>query len=289
MKSIKEEILESLKPRAERLEEHLAEEVILSEDELFERAAIESMNNRAFDYNTLAKQYVKATMHTLLSGKSNAEIADAYDKAIRSVVMGIKSTFVGNKKVTNENLFAAAQKDSRVAKLLRLNMTQTINSLKRIGKAGTSNEEAVKAAMRGGASLVDRYAMFEESVKKICADQNWVKEFKKSICGDATKGFNLEGKKAPTPDKDLKKAYDERKKILKSKNIEYDEGGYGNKYSVDAEEDCKKKASCDTKKKASCDTKKKASKDTEKKCSENTEENKKKAWNEVKERKIFNY
>lgn len=318
MSSIKEQILGVLKSRNERLEEYFDS---AAENVITERTAIEGVGRGgAFDYHTLAKQYVESTVKQLLDGKSGNDINLAFDKAINSVVYGIKSTFVGNKKINNTTLLNAAKKDPRIAKLLRID-SLVINRLNnRLDKAGVTGVENMNLAMKGPV-LTQRYAMFSDAVRAIAADKYWIKQFKNTLVASSDKGADFEGAKKFKP---TGKGIDLKKYSVDDKT-EGDQGNIGKnlkKYSVDdktegdqgnigkhlkeefgsegdgGEIHLKKKASCDTStKKASCNAskKKKASVDTEEEQDADAKEKKskkkkqEKAWNGIKQFKNFNY
>lgn len=301
MLNMKEQILGVLKSRNERLESYLSEDLTeTSEDVISERAAIEGVGKGgAFDYRTLAKQYVESTIRKLLEGKKGNDINIAFDKAVNSVVFGIKSTFVGNSKVTNTTLLNAAKKDPRVAKLLRLD-SLVINRLNnRLNKAGVSGVDAMKLAMKGPV-LTQRYAMFSDAVRSIAADKTWIKNFKKTLVASSDKGAEFEGVKKFEP---TGKELDFAKKYSVDDKTEGDQGNIGKnlKEEFGSEGDGgailkKKKVSIDTedKKKSSCNTskKKKPSVDTEdsdKDEKKNKKKKQEKAWNGIKQFKNFNY
>ena len=306
MATIKEEILMSLKPREERLNKYLYEDI------LAERGAAENIGGGgAFDYHTLAKQYVESTIKELMKGKEGNEINKAFDKAIKSVVYGVKSTFVGNKEVSNKTLLAAAKKDPRVAKLLRLdrNMSKKIDN--RLDKNGVSETDNIELAMKGPV-LTQRYAMFSDAVRALANDAAWTKTFKNTLVASSAKGADFEGTKSFAPTgkvPKLKFSVDDKtegdqggiEKNLKKYSVddktEGDQGGIGKhlKEEYGSEGDGgeafsnrKKKASCDTAKKASVDTEDDED-DAEKEAKKEKKAKQKKAWNGVKDFKNFNY
>lgn len=310
MANIREQILSVLKKKEDRLNDYLHEEIIS------ERQAIEDIGTGgAFDYHTLAKQYVESTLKQLLQGKEGKDLRNAFEKAIDSVVFGVKSTFVGNKKLNNKTLLDAAKKDPRVAKLLRLDSKMAQNVSKRLNKAGVSEVESVEFNMKGPV-LTQRYAMFSDAVRALVKDQGWINGFKKTLVASSDKGAEMEGTKPFAPkgkDPNLKTKFSVDDKTEGDqggigKNLKEEAGSEGDggeayvppkKSSVNTDDTKKKKSSCNTdmkKKKSSVDTDKKDLKKKKKLSVDADDEEKKakkekqdKAWNGVRQYKNFNY
>lgn len=317
--NFKEDILGILGSKEDRLEKYL------SEDVLSERVAIEGMTNKggAFDYVTLAKQYIYSSMGTKMKGLTGQERYDALKSAERSIIHGVKSTFVGNKSPTEENLMNAI-KDPRIAKMLRINLKTIDRVNSRSEKAGKQQDESLKMALKGGPVLTMRYSMFLDAVKSVLKDAGWIKTFSGGS-ELANKGASMEGKKPIVPTgktpnlKYVKFSADSGSIGSEGDGGELEEEVYGDEGDSAGVEHKKTKSSMDTKK-ASVDTDtkksskkkkcsvvqgtegsegdggaiKKASVDTKKKCSDDTEDEEKakktkKAWNGVKDKKIFNY
>ena len=311
MATIKEQILGTLKSREERLKNYLSEEIVY-DDTILERTAAEGIGQGgAFDYHTLAKQYVESTLKELLKGKGSDEVNAAFSKAVNSIVFGVKSTFVGNKKLTNKTLLDAAKKDPRVAKLLRLDNPAARKLTSRLDKNGVTETDNVELAMKGPV-LTQRYAMFSDAVRAIAKDKNWIQTFKNTLVASSAKGAEYEGTKAFAPtgkEPKLKRKFSVddktegdqggigKKKYSVDDKTEGDQGGIGKhlKEEVGSEGDggeafsSKKKASCNTceKKKASVDTDEEDS--PEKKAKKEKKEKQEKAWNGIKQYKNFNY
>lgn len=316
-KNMKDQILDSLKSREERLSNYLTENTI-SEADLMERYAVEGMEGRggSFDYHTLAKQYIESTMREMMKGKEGNDINIAFDKAINSIAMGVKSTFVGNREVTNKSLLNAAKKDKRVAKLLRLDTKMANRTNNRLDRNDVSQADVLEIAMNKGPVLTQRYAMFSDAVRAIAKDKNWIKTFKNTLVASSGKGAEFEGTKqfAPTgkvPNLKTKYSVDDKtegdqggiekgkKKYSVDDGTEGDQGAIGKKKNLKEDVGTEgdggkahgsKKASCDTskKKKMSVDTEKEED-SIDEKAVKSKKKKQAKAWNGIKDQKYFNY